>query len=59
MELVGCAATLGVRTIFIDVKPVLDFKCLLFQLNIDLQNVIKDLHAQHPDKVFAVKGMQR
>ncbi|XP_034445361.1 bridging integrator 2a [Hippoglossus hippoglossus] len=28
-------------------------------LNIDLQNVIKDLQAQHPDKVFAVKGIQR
>ncbi|KAM9856137.1 bridging integrator 2a [Aulostomus maculatus] len=28
-------------------------------LNDDLQNVIKELQAQHPDKVFAVKGMQR
>ncbi|CAB1414847.1 unnamed protein product [Pleuronectes platessa] len=28
-------------------------------LNIDLQNVIKDLQAQHPEKVFAVKGIQR
>lgn len=28
-------------------------------LNLDLQNVIKELQAQHPDKVFAVKGMQR
>ncbi|XP_037629869.1 bridging integrator 2a isoform X1 [Sebastes umbrosus] len=28
-------------------------------LNLDLQNVIKELQAQHPDKVFALKGMQR
>ncbi|XP_035513069.1 bridging integrator 2a [Morone saxatilis] len=28
-------------------------------LNLDLQNVIKELQAQHPDKVFAVKGLQR
>nr|XP_046252466.1 bridging integrator 2a [Scatophagus argus] len=28
-------------------------------LNQDLQNVIKELQAQHPDKMFAVKGMQR
>uniref|UniRef100_A0A3Q3WW78 BAR domain-containing protein n=1 Tax=Mola mola TaxID=94237 RepID=A0A3Q3WW78_MOLML len=28
-------------------------------LNFDLQNVIKELQAQHPDKVFAVRGMQR
>ncbi|XP_070695134.1 bridging integrator 2a isoform X2 [Pempheris klunzingeri] len=28
-------------------------------LNLDLQNVIKELQAQHPDKVFAVRGMQR
>ncbi|XP_044068606.1 bridging integrator 2a [Siniperca chuatsi] len=28
-------------------------------LNLDLHNVIKELQAQHPDKMFAVKGMQR
>ncbi|XP_070767202.1 bridging integrator 2a [Enoplosus armatus] len=28
-------------------------------LNLDLHNVIKELQAQHPDKVFAVKGIQR
>ncbi|XP_040007759.1 bridging integrator 2a isoform X1 [Xiphias gladius] len=28
-------------------------------LNLDLQNVTKELQAQHPDKVFAVKGIQR
>uniref|UniRef100_A0A3Q2DYQ8 Bridging integrator 2a n=1 Tax=Cyprinodon variegatus TaxID=28743 RepID=A0A3Q2DYQ8_CYPVA len=28
-------------------------------LNLDLQNVIKELQAQHPDKVFALRGMQR
>ncbi|XP_046896864.1 bridging integrator 2a [Hypomesus transpacificus] len=28
-------------------------------LNKDLQSVIKDLQAQHPDKVFVVKGLQR
>lgn len=28
-------------------------------LNLDLQNVIKELQAQHPDKMFALKGMQR
>ncbi|XP_045911304.1 bridging integrator 2a isoform X2 [Micropterus dolomieu] len=28
-------------------------------LNLDLYSVIKELQAQHPDKVFAVKGMQR
>uniref|UniRef100_A0A7N8X1U6 Bridging integrator 2a n=1 Tax=Mastacembelus armatus TaxID=205130 RepID=A0A7N8X1U6_9TELE len=28
-------------------------------LNFDLQNVIKELQFQHPDKTFAVKGMQR
>ncbi|KAJ3587095.1 hypothetical protein NHX12_013485 [Muraenolepis orangiensis] len=28
-------------------------------LNSDLQNVMKDLQAQHPDQVFAVKGLQR
>ncbi|KAF7653891.1 hypothetical protein LDENG_00077210 [Lucifuga dentata] len=28
-------------------------------LNHDLENVIKELQAQHPDKVFAVKGMQQ
>lgn len=28
-------------------------------LNLDLQNVIKELQAQYPDKVFAVRGMQR
>ncbi|KAE8292868.1 Bridging integrator 2 [Larimichthys crocea] len=28
-------------------------------LNLDLQNVIKELQAQHPEKVFAVKGLQR
>ncbi|XP_029973651.1 bridging integrator 2a [Salarias fasciatus] len=27
--------------------------------NLDLQNVIKELQAQHPDKVFAVRGLQR
>ncbi|KAM7405169.1 hypothetical protein PAMP_012453 [Pampus punctatissimus] len=27
--------------------------------NVELQNVMKDLQAQHPDKVFAVKGLQR
>ena len=29
------------------------------QLNSDLQNVIKDLQEQHPNQVFAVKGLQR
>ncbi|XP_069560254.1 bridging integrator 2a [Brachyistius frenatus] len=28
-------------------------------LNLDLQNVIKELQAQHPDKTFSVTGMQR
>ncbi|XP_063760373.1 bridging integrator 2a isoform X3 [Eleginops maclovinus] len=28
-------------------------------LNLDLQSVIKELQAQHPEKVFAVKGLQR
>ncbi|XP_061645941.1 bridging integrator 2a [Phyllopteryx taeniolatus] len=28
-------------------------------LNVDLHNVVKELQAQHPDKVFSVKGMQR
>ncbi|CAL8256166.1 unnamed protein product [Gadus morhua 'NCC'] len=28
-------------------------------LNSDLQNVIKDLQEQHPNQVFAVKGLQR
>lgn len=28
-------------------------------LNLDLQNVVKELQAQHPDKVFSVKGVQR
>ncbi|XP_008317356.1 bridging integrator 2a [Cynoglossus semilaevis] len=28
-------------------------------LALDLQNVMKELQAQHPDKVFAVKGIQR
>ncbi|KAM3617036.1 uncharacterized protein V6R79_001504 [Siganus canaliculatus] len=28
-------------------------------LNGDLQNAIKELQAQHPDKVFTVRGMQR
>ncbi|XP_061695442.1 bridging integrator 2a [Syngnathoides biaculeatus] len=28
-------------------------------LNMDLHNVVKELQAQHPDKVFSVKGMQR
>ncbi|XP_054465196.1 bridging integrator 2a [Anoplopoma fimbria] len=28
-------------------------------LNLDLQNVIKELQAQHPDKMFSLKGMQR
>ncbi|KAM9351039.1 bridging integrator 2a [Symphorus nematophorus] len=28
-------------------------------LNLDLQSVMKELQAQHPDKVFAVKGLQR
>ncbi|XP_040915745.1 bridging integrator 2a [Toxotes jaculatrix] len=28
-------------------------------INLDLQNVIKELQAQNPDKVFAVKGLQR
>ncbi|CAN9516041.1 unnamed protein product [Ophioblennius macclurei] len=27
--------------------------------NLDLQNVIKELQAQHPDKAFAVRGLQR
>ncbi|KAM7411346.1 hypothetical protein PAMA_021370 [Pampus argenteus] len=27
--------------------------------NVELQNVMKELQAQHPDKVFAVKGLQR
>lgn len=27
--------------------------------NLDLQNVIKELHAQYPDKEFAVRGLQR
>ncbi|XP_028266823.1 bridging integrator 2a [Parambassis ranga] len=27
--------------------------------NVDLQSVMKELQAQHPDKVFAVKGLQR
>lgn len=30
-----------------------------FQLNSDLQNVMKDLQAQHPDKAFSVRGVQR
>ncbi|XP_054901876.1 bridging integrator 2a [Poeciliopsis prolifica] len=28
-------------------------------LNLDLQSVIKELQAQHPDKTFAVRGLQR
>uniref|UniRef100_UPI003AAEF808 bridging integrator 2a n=1 Tax=Centroberyx gerrardi TaxID=166262 RepID=UPI003AAEF808 len=28
-------------------------------LNQDLQNVVKELQAQHPDKMFVVKGLQR
>ncbi|XP_054655129.1 bridging integrator 2a [Dunckerocampus dactyliophorus] len=28
-------------------------------LNLDLNNVVKELQAQHPDNVFAVKGLQR
>ncbi|XP_051281312.1 bridging integrator 2a [Dicentrarchus labrax] len=28
-------------------------------LSLDLHNVIKELQAQHPDKMFAVKGLQR
>ncbi|XP_034733652.1 bridging integrator 2a [Etheostoma cragini] len=28
-------------------------------LNLDLHNVIKELQAQHPDKMLALKGMQR
>nr|XP_057908398.1 bridging integrator 2a [Doryrhamphus excisus] len=28
-------------------------------LNLDLSNVVTELQAQHPDKVFAVKGLQR
>ncbi|XP_077368901.1 bridging integrator 2a [Festucalex cinctus] len=28
-------------------------------LNLDLYNVVKELQAQHPDKVFAVKGVQK
>ncbi|KAF7209157.1 bridging integrator 2a [Nothobranchius furzeri] len=28
-------------------------------LNLDLQHVIKELQAQHPDKVFTVRGLQR
>ncbi|XP_017274733.1 bridging integrator 2a [Kryptolebias marmoratus] len=28
-------------------------------LNLDLQCIIKELQAQHPDKVFAVRGVQR
>eukprot|EP00064_Thunnus_orientalis_P005744 superscaffoldBa00000576_g5758 len=29
------------------------------KLNLDLHNVMKELQAQHPDKVFTVKGLQR
>ncbi|MEQ2248279.1 hypothetical protein ILYODFUR_017591 [Ilyodon furcidens] len=29
------------------------------KLNLDLQSVIKELQAQHPDKVFSVRGLQR
>ena len=36
-----------------------DLLVFLSQLNSDLQNVMKDLQAQHPDQVFAVKGLQR
>lgn len=32
---------------------------VLFQLNLDLRSVIKELQAQHPDKTFAVRGLQR
>ncbi|XP_068454308.1 bridging integrator 2a [Clinocottus analis] len=28
-------------------------------LNVDLYNVIRELQAQHPEKIFAVKGLQR
>lgn len=29
------------------------------KLNVDLQSVIKELQAQHPDKAFTLRGMQR
>ncbi|XP_068608480.1 bridging integrator 2a [Brachionichthys hirsutus] len=31
----------------------------MITLSLDLQCVMKELQAQHPDKVFAIKGMQR
>ncbi|XP_042348620.1 bridging integrator 2a [Plectropomus leopardus] len=52
---VGCFVT-----VFSAVSNLRDiFYREMSTLNLDLQNVIKELQAQHPDKVFALKGMQR
>ncbi|XP_033485329.1 bridging integrator 2a [Epinephelus lanceolatus] len=52
---IGCFVT-----VFSAVSSLRDiFYKEMSTLNLDLQNVIKELQAQHPDKVFALKGMQR
>ncbi|XP_059188280.1 bridging integrator 2a [Centropristis striata] len=52
---VGCYVT-----VFSAVSSLRDiFYKEMSTLNVDLQNVVKELQAQHPDKQFALKGMQR
>ncbi|KAK9515180.1 hypothetical protein VZT92_025847 [Zoarces viviparus] len=52
---VGCFVT-----VFSAVSNLRDiFYKEMSTLNFDLLNVIKELQAQHPDKMFALKGMQR
>ncbi|XP_078110167.1 bridging integrator 2a [Sander vitreus] len=52
---VGCFVT-----VFSAVSNLRDiFYKEMSTLNLDLHNVIKELQAQHPDKMFALKGMQR
>ncbi|XP_061758605.1 bridging integrator 2a isoform X2 [Nerophis ophidion] len=52
---IGCYVT-----VFSAVSSVRDvFYREMRTLNMDLDNVLKELQAQHPDKVFAVHGVQR
>uniref|UniRef100_A0A3B3I068 Bridging integrator 2a n=1 Tax=Oryzias latipes TaxID=8090 RepID=A0A3B3I068_ORYLA len=52
---VGCYVT-----VFSSLSNLRDtFYKELTTLNLDLQNVMKELQAQHPDKGFALRGLQR
>ncbi|XP_013871704.1 bridging integrator 2a [Austrofundulus limnaeus] len=52
---IGCYVT-----VFSSVSNLRDiFYKEMNTLNLDLQSVIKELQAQHPDKVFSVRGLQK